>query len=156
MQARNIPVAGPVLQAKTAENVSSLQVENFSASNGWLDAFRRRSNVNFRALCGESANVDKEAANDRKRHLAAFVEGYALEGQFNGNEIVVFYRQLPRKSMVDKGESCTCGKFAKDKKSIMLCCSATGEKLKPLIIDNAARPRAFKQNNVTPDNLPVT
>jgi hypothetical protein len=38
----------------------------------------------------------------------------------------------------------------------MLCCSATVEKLKPLIIGNAARPHAFKQNNVTPDNLPVT
>jgi hypothetical protein len=38
----------------------------------------------------------------------------------------------------------------------MLCCSATGEKLKPLVIGNAARPHAFKQNGVTPDNLPVT
>ena len=38
----------------------------------------------------------------------------------------------------------------------MLCCSATGEKLKPLVIGNAARPHAFKQNSVTPDNLPVT
>ena len=40
--------------------------------------------------------------------------------------------------------------------SIMLCCSATGKKLKPLVIGNAARPRAFKQKSVTPDNLPVT
>ncbi len=34
----------------------------------------------------------------------------------------------------------------------MLCCSAAGEKLKPLIIGNDASPRAFKQNNVTADN----
>jgi hypothetical protein len=27
---------------------------------------------------------------------------------------------------------------------------------KPFVIGNAARPRAFKQNSVTPDNLPVT
>ena len=58
--------------------------------------------------------------------------------------------------MVFKGESCKGGKFAKERLSIMLYCSATGEKLKPLVIDNAARPRAFKQNSVTPDNLPVT
>jgi hypothetical protein len=38
----------------------------------------------------------------------------------------------------------------------MLCCSATREKLKPFIIGNAARPCAFKQHSVTPDNLPVT
>ena len=57
--------------------------------------------------------------------------------------------------MVFKGESCKGGKFAKERLSIM-CCSATWEKLKPLITANAARPRAFKQNNFTPDNLPVT
>jgi hypothetical protein len=76
--------------------------------------------------------------------------------QFNTDETAIFERQLPRKSMVIKGESCKGGKFAKERLSIMLCCSATGEKLKPLIIGNAARSHAFKQNNVTPDNLPVT
>ena len=58
--------------------------------------------------------------------------------------------------MIFKGESCKGGKFAKERLSIMLCCSATGEKLKLLVIGNGARPRAFKQNSVTPDNLPVT
>ena len=78
-RARNIPVTGPMLQTKAAETASSLQTENFSASSGWLEAFRRRNNINFRALCGVSANVDKEAAGDWKRHLAAVVEGYAIE-----------------------------------------------------------------------------
>ena len=63
-RAQNIPVTGPMLQAKTAEIASRLQIEKLSASNGWLEAFRRRKNINFRALCGESANVEKEAAND--------------------------------------------------------------------------------------------
>ena len=76
--------------------------------------------------------------------------------EFNADETAMFYRQLPRKSLVFKGELCKGGKFAKDRLSIILCCSATGEKLKPLVIGNAARPRAFKQNSVTPDNLPVT
>ena len=67
-RAQNIPVTGPMLQANEAEIASYLQTEKFSASNGWLEAFRRQNNVNFRALCGESANVDKEAADDWKRH----------------------------------------------------------------------------------------
>jgi len=154
-RAQNIPVTGPMLQAKAAETASSLQIEKFSASSGWLEVFRRRNNINFRALCGESANVNKAAADDRKQHLAAVVEGYAIEDQFNADETAMFYRQLPRKSMVFKGESCKGGNFAKARLSIM-CCSATGEKLKPLIIGNAARTRVFKQNNVTPDNLPMT
>ena len=128
-RAESIPVSGPMLQAKAAEIASSLQIEKFSASNGWLGAFRRRNNINFRALCGESANVYKEAADDWKWHLAAVVGGYAIEDQFNADETAVFYRQLPSKSMVFKGESCKCGKFVKKRLSIMLCCSATGEKL---------------------------
>ena len=47
-------------------------------------------------------------------------------------------------------------KYAKERLSIVLCCSAPGEKLKPLVIGNAARPCAFKQNSITPDKLPVT
>ena len=151
-RAQNIPMTGPMLQAEAAESASSLQIEKFAASDGWLEAFRRRKNVNFRALCGESSNVDKKAADDWKRPLPAVVEGYAVEQQFNTDETAVFNRQLPRKSMGSLGESCKVGKLAKERLSIMLCCSATGEKLKPLIIGNAARQRAFKQNNVTADN----
>ena len=51
---------GPMLQAEAAENASSLQIEKFAVSNGWLDAFRRRKNVNIRALCGESSNFKKK------------------------------------------------------------------------------------------------
>jgi hypothetical protein len=58
--------------------------------------------------------------------------------------------------MVFKGVSCKGGKFAKERLSFMMRCSVTGEKLKPLVIGNAARPRAFKQNSVIHDNLPVT
>jgi len=65
-RAQNIPVTGPMLQAKAAETASSLQIEKFSASSGWLKAFRLRNNINFKALCGESTNVNKEAADDWK------------------------------------------------------------------------------------------
>ena len=109
----------------------------------------------IQGISGESANVDKEAAYDWKRHLAAVGEGYAIEDQFNADETAMFYRQLPMKSLVFKGELCKGGKFAKERLSIM-CCSATGEKLKPLVIGNATRPHAFKQNSITPDNLLVT
>ena len=91
-----------------------------------------------------------------EKALPAVVEGYAVEDQFNADETAMFYQQLPRKSMIFKGEPCKGGKFAKERLIIMFYCSATREKLKPLIIGNAARPRAFKQNIVIPDSLPVT
>ena len=48
----NIPVTVPMSQAKAAEIASSLQIEKFSANNGWPEAFRRRNNITFRTLCG--------------------------------------------------------------------------------------------------------
>ena len=48
-RAQNIPVTPPMLQAKVAEIASSLQIEKFSVSNGWLEAFQHRNNINFRA-----------------------------------------------------------------------------------------------------------
>jgi hypothetical protein len=49
-------------------------------SNGWLEAFRCRNNIKFRALYGESANVGKEAADDFLfQPSAVVVEGYAIE-----------------------------------------------------------------------------
>ena len=46
-RAQNIPVTSPMMQAKAVEIASSLQIEKFSASSGWLETFRSRNNINF-------------------------------------------------------------------------------------------------------------
>ena len=50
---------------------------------------------------------------------------------------------LPSKSLADKNDKCHDGKLAKDRLSILLCSSATGEKLQPLCIGKARQPRCF-------------
>jgi hypothetical protein len=39
--------------------------------------------------------------------------------------------------------------------SVLFCCSATGEKLKPLVIGNGARPRVFKEQCIDTKHLPI-
>ena len=46
MQSSKHPMTVPMLQAKAVEIASSLQIEKFSASSGWLEAFRRQKNIN--------------------------------------------------------------------------------------------------------------
>jgi hypothetical protein len=46
-RAMNIPITGPMLQPKATEIAQKLHVENFQASNGWLESFRTRHNINF-------------------------------------------------------------------------------------------------------------
>lgn len=41
-RSRNMVVTGPLLQEKAKELAKEMGFENFSASNGWLDAFKKR------------------------------------------------------------------------------------------------------------------
>jgi len=44
--------------------------------------------------------------------------------------------------------------MAKERLIVLLCCSASGEKLRPLVIGKARKPRGFSDVNVL--RLPVT
>jgi hypothetical protein len=101
----DIPVTGPMLQSKAKERAQRLHIENFQARNRWLESFRARHNMNFRSLSGESAGVDLESPEDWKSKLNQVVSGHPPENQFNADETGLFYRQMPRKSLVQKGEN---------------------------------------------------
>lgn len=153
-RSKNITISGPMLQAKARDLATSMNVVNFTASNGWLEAWRKRNNIQFRELSGNSADADVTAASDWKRKLPDLIAGYSPCNIFNADETAFFYRQLPTASLVEKGEKCKGGRLAKERVSIMLCCSATGEKFTPLIIGKSAFPRAFKDARVDVSRLP--
>jgi hypothetical protein len=66
---------------------------------------------------------------------------------FNADETALFYRILPNRSFVVKGQECRGGKQSKERLTLLLCCSASGEKLTPLIIGRSEKPRCFKNQN---------
>jgi hypothetical protein len=43
---------------------------------------------------------------------------YQPENQFNADETGLFYRQMPRKRLVQKGEKCKDGKLSKERLSV--------------------------------------
>ena len=101
-------------------------------------SLQQKSEVLLRIQKGESQRKLGEQYGVSKKTIANIKKNehfilYIVESNCSQN----------RKSMVFKGESFKGGKFTKERLSIMLCCSATREKLKPLVIGNAARPRAF-------------
>lgn len=77
--------------------------------------------------------------------LQQIITGYNLENILNADELALFYRQILKKNFVKKGDRCKGGKMAKERLSVLSCCSLTGEKYKPLVIGLAARPRVFKK-----------
>ena len=139
-RAQNIPVTGPMLHRQRKLH-QVCRLKNFlPAMVGW-----RRFGIGTISTSGHYVmnlpmSTKKQQMIGKGTWLLLLKD---MQDQFNADETAVFYRQLLRQSMVFKGESCKVGKIAKERLNTM-CCSATGDKLKPLVIGNAARPRAFK------------
>ena len=110
-----------------------------------LRSFQQRHGIHHAVLSGEAAEVREETVTDWSSRLPDICKGYAKEDIFNADETGLFYRTMPSKSMVTKGSNTSNGKLAKERITVLLAASASGEKLKPLVIGKSANPRCFSQ-----------
>ena len=138
-RSRNFVITGPILQEKARELANDKGLTTFKASNGWLESFRKRYGAKSSKLSGMAAEME-----DWKLRLSRLCEGYSLDNIFNADETGLFYRTLPTRSLVANGHHCEDGKKAKERMTVLLTASATGEKLKPLVIGKSANPRCFR------------
>jgi hypothetical protein len=67
----------------------------------------------------------------------------------------IVLRTDAQKILVHKGKECKGGKLSKERLSVFLRCSATGERLRPMATGNAARPRVFEEQHMDTKRLPV-
>lgn len=154
-KARNkaIPISGPLLKQKALEAAGSLKMENFAASNGWLESFCRRHSITFKSICGESAEVNLDDIEDWKTKLPLILKNYSPRDVYNADETGLYYRAMPNKTFALKNENCAGKKAAKQRLTILLCANMEGDKEDPLIIGKSKNPRCFKGNHV--DKLPL-
>ncbi|CAF4055160.1 unnamed protein product [Rotaria magnacalcarata] len=133
-RAKSISISGPILQ-EYARKVAERLDPNFKGSNGWLDRFRTRYNIQFRVICGESRAVDQNIVEDWKTRLISMIEHYDPENIYNCDETGLFYKLMPDRSMtIDRIDS-KGGKKSKERYTVMLCSNWTGSnKLKPVVI----------------------
>lgn len=76
--------------------------------------------------------------------MQSFLKDYELKDIFNADETGLFFKCLPDKTLIFKNEKCHGGKLSKERLTILLATNMTGtEKLKPLVIGKAIKPRCF-------------
>lgn len=142
---KNIPIDGPLLKEKSKEFATKLGIQNFSASNGWLEGFKRRHDIAFKKAAGESKSVDQGVCNQWTEDLPNLLEGYEPDDIYNADETALFFKCLPDKTFTFKGEKCHGGKQSKERLTLLQCVNMSGtDKLPLLIIGKSKRPRCFK------------
>ncbi|XP_031336955.1 tigger transposable element-derived protein 4-like [Photinus pyralis] len=167
-RSQNIPISGPILQAKAAEfekitktlNTQESQEEPGSSSKeieysrGWIDRFKRRYDIQSGKIHGESASVSLEVTNQWINTVWPGLRSkYEKCDTFNGDETGLFFKLTPDRTLKFKGDKCSGGKLSKERITVFVCSNMDGsEKRRLVVIGKSASPRCFKATK----NLPVT
>ena len=147
-RARGVPLNGQIIQEKAIQYSQEIGDHEFKASEGWLNSFRLRHQISEKVISGESSSANTATAEQWKSTLRELMDGYEHKDIFNVDETGYFYRSLPDRTLATKRDECKGGKLAKDRVTVVLTCSMTGEKLKPLIIGKSARPRCIRAGDI--------
>ena len=80
--------------------------------------------------------------------LPSVLTHYAPKDRLNADEFALFFRAIPKKSLLSASESMHGGEVAKEKVSVLIIGSAFGPEFLPIIIGSSAKPRAFAKNGI--------
>ena len=137
----------------------SSQSDEFKASRGWFENFKKRSGIHSVIRHGEAFSSDVKAAEKFVKDFAKLVseEGYVPQQVFNCDETGLFWKKMPRRTFITAEQKSLPGhKPMKDRLTLALCANASGDfKTKPLLVYSSENPRAFKAHKVIKEKLPV-
>ena len=106
-RANNVPGFGVVLKEKALQFPKSLHLDDFRASDSWLDRWKSRHNVTFRGVSGEAKSCTPEmTASWKETHQPTILSRYELKDIFKADAFGLLYHAQPSKSTHFKNERC--------------------------------------------------
>ena len=155
---KGIPVTGSILLEKATKFHSFLYPESpnktFNASYGFQWRFCNRFGIKSLAISGEKASADVAADDKFVSFFNDLTNGYSLNQIFNCDEIGLFYKMLPGRTLTTIHSDLSGTKRAKELVIINACSNASGSiKLPLLFIGKAKNPRCSRR--IEKSALPV-
>ncbi len=139
-----------LIKEKALRIAKELEIENFKASQGWLEKFKTRHGLKSRKSSGESYNADINSADNFLKLLKPKIEEYGPKNIYNEDETGLFYKLIPSRSICKTAKNGY--KILKDRVSVLFCSNMLGtDKRKPVVIGRHLKPRCFKE--FSPSNL---
>lgn len=137
-------VDGPLLKQK-ADELASKMGKEFNATDGWLHRWKKRENIIYCKPHGESGEADFGSASLWfEKVWPQFMQEYAPENIFNADETGLYYRALPEHTYAFKSENARGVKTVKQRVTLLLCCSMSGEKKNLFCIGSSKKPQCFQ------------
>jgi|AKYZ01.1.fsa_nt_gi Tc5 transposase DNA-binding domain./DDE superfamily endonuclease./CENP-B N-terminal DNA-binding domain. len=148
-RSKHTPISGELIKEKARFFYKEImKKDDFRASSGWLDKFKKRFAIRLLTTTGEKLSCDFDAVDPYKQKFKKTLEELDLcpDQVYNADESGLFWRLLPNKTFVHKAEASAPGrKMSKDRLTFMPCSNASGtHKLELLVIGKSKNPRAFK------------
>ena len=148
-----VPPSLAIAKAKSIASMMSIPESEFKASWKWLSRFRVRHGLQKMLLHGEGAEVNRNNPDllHSLDNLYTIINQYDAENVYNMDETGLFFRLLPRYSLLmpDEDISTTRGKKkSKDRVSLVVCANSTGtHKIPCTMIGKAKKPACMKDRN---------
>uniref|UniRef100_A0A8C5U041 Tigger transposable element derived 4 n=1 Tax=Malurus cyaneus samueli TaxID=2593467 RepID=A0A8C5U041_9PASS len=149
----NVPVNGPMLRLKANDFAQKLGHSDFKCSNGWLDRFKSRYGLVFRAQPAEAAAGTTVDAHTLwyQNVLPYYLNDYQPKNVFYIQEAGLLYQMLPPNTFAFKGETCSVGKQSKERITVVVGTNMDGsEKLPLLVVGKHKNTRSLKDTKSLP------
>ncbi|XP_055371533.1 jerky protein homolog-like [Condylostylus longicornis] len=153
---KNIPIDGTILKNKAKYFYKKIyKKDDFSASSGWLQKFKKRHGIRFIKICGEKLSSQKELVDPFLIKLAEKIKqlNLAPDQIYNADETGLYWKLIPDKTYVSNKEKNAPGrKVCKQRLTFLACTNASGDhKIRPLVIGKSKNPRCLKNKHIPVD-----
>lgn len=120
-------------------------------SQGWLEKFKGRHGIKSFRRFGESGSVDVQDMEMKLEAIREKINQFSMKDVFNLDETGLFYRLQADHSLATK--QLEGRKQDKERLTVVICCNEDGSEKIPLwIIGKYAKPRCFKNINMSSIN----
>ena len=140
---KNISISGHMIKSKAVEYAIRLGIKNFKPTDGYVRGLKKRQNIAFINLRGQSNSVDIDKIENWIPKLKEIIKGYDASEIFNCEETGLFWKLLPTKTFCFNDSSKKGTKKFHDRVTVLLFTNMNGTERSIFVIGKSKNPRCF-------------